>query len=358
MMDNGCLIHPIQSSLGNSVSLHIRPIDRVIVWVPSESNRALNVIHWYHNVEGLSRLIQTNKPQIFLPCKNQQIISASCTSLPILLDLQTHWAHTVVTHAIWQAHVWAFSVVLATVVDVLRLTLGMIAMQVHGEMQAWMDGLVASAVVLVGQWDAAEVPVGPVDRVLEHGDCEGMMEAPSDDLLAIGTVNVGGLDCTMLGIDPVDAVGRVVDGEAVGPVDVLGYHGRAPGAIHVGALDLWIWTYFGKFVRIYYYSSLLSVFGLYSQYHLRDLKKLYQVQKSLFVTEGSRSWHIGFNAWQRISYFNQSKWFTPISPINIAIMRMNGNSSWLVKVAWNKYMSYTSVKCNYFDTPCTRICPE
>ena len=103
-----------------------------------------------------------------------------------------------------------------------------------------MDDLAVTSGVLVARVDGLGLPVGPVQEVVEERQCEGVGQGSDDDLASIGPVKLATVDEAELGVGPVDAGLAIVEGEAVGPVDVVSNDDGATlwCSIHPCTLDL------------------------------------------------------------------------------------------------------------------------
>lgn len=96
------------------------------------------------------------------------------------------------------------------------------------------------AVELVGLEDGLLVPVGPVDPVLEGGHRERVLQhvgRVQNDSSVLSVV-VARRDSVEFGVDPVNLSLDQVQGQTVGPLDLVVDDGLAVGAVHAGALDL------------------------------------------------------------------------------------------------------------------------
>ena len=103
-----------------------------------------------------------------------------------------------------------------------------------------MDDPAVTSSVLVARVDGLGLPVGPVQEVVEERQREGVGQRADDDLASVGPVELAAVDEAELGVGPVDARLVVVEGEAVGPVDVVPDDDRATlgSPVHPRTLDL------------------------------------------------------------------------------------------------------------------------
>ena len=100
--------------------------------------------------------------------------------------------------------------------------------------------LVILARPLIARMDRPRLPVRPVDGVPEQGQRERVRQGSLDDALPVAAVQLTAVDEHEFGVCPVEALRVVVDGETVGPEDVLldEYLTRARQCVHPRALDL------------------------------------------------------------------------------------------------------------------------
>ena len=76
---------------------------------------------------------------------------------------------------------------------------------------------------LVGVHDGVLLPVGPVEAALKGGDSKDVrhQEAAANDRAAPTAVDLGHADVVQVAVRPEDGAGHVVDGQSVGPRQVV-----------------------------------------------------------------------------------------------------------------------------------------
>lgn len=92
----------------------------------------------------------------------------------------------------------------------------------------------------IGLVDALRVPVGPKERILEDGNGERMRQSAFHHSPPSGSVQPDAFNDVVLRVGPVNVVDRVIDGESIGPNEILSHQDLSVGAVHVGALDPWL----------------------------------------------------------------------------------------------------------------------
>ena len=76
-------------------------------------------------------------------------------------------------------------------------------------------------VVFVRPDDGLELPIGPVDVVLEHGEGEDVRQVGGDDDAAVAPLQVRHHEEVFARVAPKQMLGDVADGEGVGPTHVF-----------------------------------------------------------------------------------------------------------------------------------------
>lgn len=116
----------------------------------------------------------------------------------------------------------AAAVFLRAGVVVRQLPEGMVRVDVVRSVGGVAQYLQASARELLRPADGLQIPVGPVDEVVEHGDGEDVWhgDARQDDP-AMVTLEVGESDVVEVSVRPENTIGEVVDRQSVRPRDIV-----------------------------------------------------------------------------------------------------------------------------------------
>lgn len=89
----------------------------------------------------------------------------------------------------------------------------------------------------IGLVNAFGVPIGPKERILKDGNGERMRQSSFHHFSPTGSVQSDALDDVMLGVGPVDVIHRVVDGESIGPDEILRHQDLSMRSVQIGSFD-------------------------------------------------------------------------------------------------------------------------
>lgn len=116
----------------------------------------------------------------------------------------------------------AAAVVLRAGIVVGQLSKGVIGMNVVGPMGGIAQHLQVRAGEFLRPANGLQVPVGPVNEVVEHGDGEHVWHRGArQDNSPIVTVEIGEGDVIQMGVGPEDTIGEVIDSQSVRPGDIV-----------------------------------------------------------------------------------------------------------------------------------------
>ena len=137
-----------------------------------------------------------------------------------------------------ETHVGAAAIVELTRVVIRELSQRMVDVDIIWTVGGVAEDLIVSTSELVGSEDGLEVPVGPVDVVINEGDGEhmGHQLVAGQNVFLVASIKVGVGNVVQMSVRPPDLVGKVVHCDGVGPGQLVTIHCGHNGAIEVGAV--------------------------------------------------------------------------------------------------------------------------
>lgn len=121
-----------------------------------------------------------------------------------------------------EAEMRAPAVVLRARIVIRQLSKRVIGMNVVGSVGGVAQHLQTRAGEFLRPADSLQIPIGPVNEVIEHGDSEHMWHLVTrQDDSPIVAFKIGEGDVIQMGVGPEDTVGEVIDCQSVRPGDIV-----------------------------------------------------------------------------------------------------------------------------------------